>query len=112
MYQVSFSSKEMAKDSFHVPPERAVKISEDRMALKFVSPNKRRCQSLQGTIGQMVGCQIYDRRPSPCRNFKASYEDGQKNIRCDEARATMGLAPLTREDWVYLKQNNSIENNY
>ncbi len=58
-----------------------------------------RCQALEGKIGTAVGCKIYDRRPSPCRNFKASFEDGQHNQRCDDARAVMGLSPLTPEDW-------------
>ncbi len=55
-----------------------------------------RCQALQGEIGKEVACGIYENRPSPCRDFKHSYEDGgPREERCDQARASIGLAPLT-----------------
>lgn len=99
IFQVAFRSHELSANSFHVPSEFAVKISDEMMALKHQNPNKPRCRALKGHIGQEVGCQIYDRRPSPCRNFSASYENGEHNARCDAARARMGLAPLTTSDW-------------
>jgi len=50
-----------------------------------------RCTALVGRIGTVVACGIYSSRPTPCRAFKASYEDGLANSRCDEARARHGL---------------------
>jgi len=59
-----------------------------------------KCTSLQGRIGELVGCQIYANRPSPCREFQASFENGQINTRCDQARAKHGLPKLTGLDWL------------
>lgn len=58
-----------------------------------------RCVELEGKVGQRVSCRNYSGRPTPCHEFAASYENGRKNPRCDEARAHYGLAPLTREDF-------------
>lgn len=57
-----------------------------------------RCIALEGSIGQSVRCSIYERRASPCRNFQASWVDGQHNERCDKARAAHGLLPLQPPD--------------
>jgi Fe-S-cluster containining protein len=55
-----------------------------------------RCNALGGVIGVEVACGIYENRPTPCRDFKYSYEDGgPKDLRCDEARLRSGLIPLT-----------------
>lgn len=53
-----------------------------------------RCIALEGDIGRSVRCTIYERRASPCRDFQASWVDGQHNERCDRARAAHGLPPL------------------
>jgi uncharacterized protein len=58
-----------------------------------------RCGALQGRIGQRVSCSIYTHRPSPCRQFQASYEEGVPNKKCDLARSKHGLRPLQRVDW-------------
>jgi Fe-S-cluster containining protein len=52
------------------------------------------CVCLGGTIGVDVGCTIYDVRPSPCRDFQASWSDGNPNPDCDKARAAYGLIPI------------------
>lgn len=57
------------------------------------------CCNLKGKIGKQVSCEIYENRPSPCRNFEASYEDGYHRERCDQARKAHGLRPLTKKDW-------------
>jgi uncharacterized protein len=41
-----------------------------------------------------VTCGIYALRPSPCREFEASWIDGVPSERCDQARAAHGLPPL------------------
>ncbi|SLM63139.1 Ferredoxin [Dickeya aquatica] len=40
-------------------------------------------------------CRIYASRPSPCREFSPSGENGQRNEACDRARAAYGLPALT-----------------
>ena len=58
-----------------------------------------KCEALTGKIGEFVSCSIYMNRPSPCRAFTASYENGTKEPRCDEAREKHGLKPLTKDDY-------------
>jgi Fe-S-cluster containining protein len=58
-----------------------------------------RCTALNGEVGLNGSCTIYENRPSPCRKFESSYAYGVKEPRCDEARATHGLAPLTLRDY-------------
>jgi Fe-S-cluster containining protein len=58
-----------------------------------------RCVALTGVVGEKTGCEIYEKRPSPCRDFKASYEEGFKSEGCDQARAGKNLLPLTRLSW-------------
>jgi len=45
-----------------------------------------RCVALQGTVGQQVGCSIYEQRSSTCRSVMPGDEQ------CLKARAAHGLA--------------------
>ena len=98
-FEVSFPVTELSENSFHVPENRTFKIDEQTRALKTLNKENMRCQSLEGHLGKMVSCRIYNNRPSPCRNFKASFEDGIANPRCDQVRQERGMKPLTKEDW-------------
>lgn len=53
-----------------------------------------RCVALKGTIGVSVSCEIYDRRPSPCRDFAPEADTGKGDMRCGDARRVHGLLPL------------------
>jgi Fe-S-cluster containining protein len=53
-----------------------------------------RCVALDGQVGECVRCTIYEKRPSPCRDFAPSWQNGVRNERCDAARAAHGLPPL------------------
>ncbi len=61
--------------------------------------HRPRCVALSGEIGISVSCAIYENRPTPCRRFTASYENGVREPRCDEARLRHGLKPLTKSDF-------------
>lgn len=101
-FRVSFYWREAEKsDSDHpVPQDFWDEGPGSLRVMKGTAPKHNpKCAALKGQIGQYVACQIYENRPSPCRNFKASYEDGQPYVRCDQARARHGLEPLRREDW-------------
>ena len=63
-----------------------------------------KCEALTGRIGKDACCSIYSRRPTPCRDFTASYSDGRHHPRCDQARRAHGLPPLRREDWDITRQ--------
>ncbi|HND86498.1 MAG TPA: hypothetical protein PLU50_11845, partial [Pseudobdellovibrionaceae bacterium] len=59
------------------------------------------CRALHGRIGQKAVCTVYQDRPSPCRDFAASYSDGKTHQpRCDQARQAHGLSPLKPRDWI------------
>jgi Fe-S-cluster containining protein len=70
------------------PMFRSLKSEKD-------TEGRPRCIALGGEIGKTVACGIYENRPSPCRDFKHSFEDGgPREPRCDEARMSIGLKPL------------------
>ena len=82
-----------------MPKERTTDLDSTYRCMKGTeNKHQPKCNALQGRIGKRVGCEIYENRPTPCRNFQASYENGKHNPRCDEARAAHGLRPLRRED--------------
>lgn len=58
-----------------------------------------RCIALAGAIGEEVKCTIYENRSSVCRDFDASWINGEQNERCDKARAAWGLPPLEPDAW-------------
>ncbi|HBI09040.1 YkgJ family cysteine cluster protein [Franconibacter pulveris] len=53
-----------------------------------------RCVALEGAPGESVRCTIYENRPTPCREFAMSGENGVVNDACNRARAAWGLPPL------------------
>lgn len=102
-YRVSFywREAEINDSEFAVPEHLWEESSGQWRVLKGTnSKHNPKCQALVGQIGINVGCTIYQNRPSPCRNFQASFEDGTHKVRCDEARLKHGLKPLRREDWL------------
>lgn len=107
-FRVSFYWREAEKqDSDHpVPPDYWLDANPQARVLKGTEQKHNpKCIALNGRIGEFVSCEIYSHRPTPCRNFEASYETGLHNSRCDQARAKHGLKPLTRQDWVIYQQD-------
>ena len=76
------------------PPELTVKLTPYRAVMRGTEQVPPRCVALEGEIGKKVRCVIHPLRPSPCREFHASWIDGVHNERCDRARAAHGLPPL------------------
>lgn len=94
-YRVSFHWAET--DRFlggKTPADLTFKADLHRAAMHGTSGPSPRCIALEGEIGRAVRCTIYSRRPSPCREFSASWVNGERSERCDRARAAHGLAPL------------------
>jgi Fe-S-cluster containining protein len=56
-----------------------------------------RCVALVGDVGSTVQCSVYDQRSSTCREFDASWANGEANVDCDAARAAFGLPALQPE---------------
>lgn len=102
-YRVSFYWREAEKaDSDHPVPPKYWLEADPRVRILKGTEDKHhpKCVALKGRIGEFVTCEIYSNRPSPCRNFQASYETGVYNSRCDEARAKHGLKPITKQDFI------------
>ncbi len=59
-----------------VPPELTDHLRELRLCMKRTNRSHSQCIALEGEVGQAVHCAIYDRRPSPCRNFGISFNGG------------------------------------
>lgn len=101
-FRVQFYWREAnAQDSKHpVPQHLFEELTDQHRCMKGTADKHRpKCEALAGRIGQDAKCSIYELRPTPCRAFKASYEDGVRHSRCDEARAWHGLRALTKADW-------------
>ena len=110
-YRVSFYWLEAEPDVENsVPIEWTEEVNLRFRCMKGTNKKHHpQCAALSGRVGQTVGCQIYLNRPSPCRNFKASFEDGYHQPRCDEARAKHGLKPLTKYDWPAADTNPEVD---
>lgn len=94
-YRVSFHWSETERFlGGATPAELTSKISPHRVAMRGTCGSAPRCVALEGKIGRSVRCLIYEQRPSPCRDFAASWVDGAGSERCDAARAAHGLPPL------------------
>lgn len=108
-FRVSFHPKEiLAGGPWKVPVEWTEEGGASWLSMKGTNKKHRpACKALRGTIGESVSCQIYSQRPSPCRNFLASFEDGVHRPRCDEARRKHGLKPLGREAFARDKEADS-----
>ncbi|MGE5085727.1 MAG: YkgJ family cysteine cluster protein [Bacillota bacterium] len=98
-FRVIFDKDEVHPMSHHVPKEFTEKINTNERIMLGTNQVKIRCVALTGQIGQSVSCSIYENRPSCCRRFAASYENGSKNPNCDLARKAKGLKPLKPSDF-------------
>jgi len=76
------------------PAELTAPLTKHLVAMRGTDQKSPRCVALEGCIGRSVRCVIYEWRASPCRDFPASWTDGEHNERCDRARAAHGLPPL------------------
>lgn len=90
--RVDFHPAELAGGAFAwgdgVPAEMTVPLTPAMVRMKGTDESPPRCIALSGEVGRAVGCTIYDRRPSPCREFDIEH------AACNRARQRCGLAPL------------------
>ena len=69
--------------------------------MKGTNRENPQCVAFKGEVGSEGSCRIYDNRPSCCRDFKVSYEDGVASASCDKARNAKGLRVLEPGDWLF-----------
>lgn len=96
-FRVSFYCGEIAEDGGAgiVPPELVSQVGPLRAAMKGTEQGGARCIALRGEIGSPeIHCGIYERRPSPCREFEPWQPDGSANPDCQRVRARFGLPAL------------------
>ncbi len=72
-----------------VPVDLTVKLNPFRRAMRKVGRHDERGIALRGAPGRSVYCEIYDRRPSTCRNFEPSWRSGEHQSRCEKARKAL-----------------------
>lgn len=99
-FRVSFYWGECGEGDDLMPSDKVEQITPHLVAMKGTNQKAPRCVNLNGEIGQSVGCSLYEKRSTSCREFDASWVNGVHNQRCDEARATHGLAALPRPDHI------------
>lgn len=80
-----------------MPDDLVAPISPSRVAMLGTDCKPTRCIGLVGEVGSQVQCSIYDQRSSTCREFDASWANGEANVDCDAARAAFGLPALQPE---------------
>ena len=93
-FRVSFYWAEADDAGGVVPTELTEPLSLLMRNMRGTNAREPRCVALQGAPGGCVSCGIYEQRPSPCREFAMSGENGIHNEACDRARARYGLPPL------------------
>ena len=94
-FRVSFYWGECQSAGGTVPDHLVEQIGPYHVAMLGTTAKPVRCISLQGEVGCATRCTVYEQRSSTCREFTASWEDGQHNPHCDAARAAYDLPPLT-----------------
>jgi Fe-S-cluster containining protein len=81
--------EELQEHGGSVPAGLAVEVNARIARMRGTDHQPPRCAALSGTLGEKIGCGIYEWRPSPCREFAEGSEA------CDMARRRHGMAPLT-----------------
>lgn len=103
-YRASFYWGECVSGRGTVPDDTVVQISPHHVAMKGTEGSSPYCINLTGVIGENAFCSGYATRSSSCRDdFPASFENGERNERCDKARTKHGLRELTPADWEWKK---------
>ena len=93
-FRVSFYWAEADDGAGAVPVELTEPLTPFMRNMRGTNQRQPRCIALQGEVGGCVSCGIYQQRPSPCREFSMSGENGELNEACDRARARYGLPAL------------------
>ncbi|MDQ7987507.1 YkgJ family cysteine cluster protein [Pseudomonas sp. G34] len=94
-FRVSFFWGECQSAGGTVPDEQVIQIAPHLVAMRGTEAKPARCNALLGDVGGGTRCTLYGQRSSTCREFEASWVNGEHNPHCDDARKAYGLPPLT-----------------
>lgn len=95
-FRVSFFWGEAQSAGGSVPDEYLTAINPTFVAMQGTECQPAHCIALEGEVGAKVSCTIYAQRSTSCRDFQASWQNGEHNPDCDAARIAHGLPPLER----------------
>lgn len=93
-FRVSFYWAEADDAGGLVPVSLTEPLTPFLRCMSGTNQQQSRCVALKGTPGVLACCSIYEKRPTPCREFTLSGEHGVVNDACNRARANYGLRPL------------------
>ncbi|MBO9191841.1 MAG: YkgJ family cysteine cluster protein [Escherichia coli] len=93
-FRVSFYWAEADDAGGNVPVSLTEQISPFHRCMRGTSQKNPRCVALAGTLGENAYCSVYKNRPSTCREFAMSGENGEINEACNRARAKYGLPEI------------------
>ncbi|GDS99982.1 hypothetical protein BvCmsOUP014_00648 [Escherichia coli] len=93
-FRVSFYWAEADDAGGKVPVSLTEQISPFHRCMRGTSQKNPRCVALAGTPGENAYCSVYKNRPSTCREFAMSGENGIANEACNRARAKYGLPEI------------------
>ena len=71
-----------------LPATLTEKVDARHSCMRGTNQPEPRCASLRGEVGRTVACEVYERRPSPCRELQPGDE------KCLAARRRHGLPAL------------------
>src|SRR5699024_6531744 len=93
-FRVSFFWGVAESAGVSVPDQYLAAVSPTYVAMQGTQRQPVRCIALAGEVGAEVSCTIYAQRSTSCREFQASWQNGEHNPDCDAARIAHGLPPL------------------
>lgn len=91
-FRVDFAVYELDDMGGQVPAHLTMEVKGATARMRGTDLVPIRCVALSGTVGQEVGCSIYQHRPSPCRDLVEGSDA------CARARAHHGLPALPARD--------------
>ncbi|EFJ2828200.1 YkgJ family cysteine cluster protein [Escherichia coli] len=93
-FRVSFYWAEPDNAGRKVPVSLTEQISPLYRCMCGTNQKAPRCVALTGTPDKNAYCSVYKNRPSTCREFTMSGENGIANEACNRARAKYGLPEI------------------
>lgn len=96
-FRVSFYWAEANDGGGQLPAQLTEPLTPFLRCMKGTNSKHPRCTALEGEIGGKVSCSVYHERPTPCREFAMSGDNGTENDACNRARAHYGLPPLYKD---------------
>ena len=77
-----------------VPPGLVTQLTPHMVCMTGTESGQQPCVALRHDDERGYRCNIYEQRPSPCREFNIFNEDGSVNPLCDKLRKAVGLPSI------------------